>query len=34
MTDGKQDVMIKKEFELEYIANGFVRGRTFYKKKK
>jgi len=34
MTNGQQDIMIKKDLELYYLDQGFIRGRTNYKKNK
>lgn len=33
MTNGKVDIMIKKEFEADYSAKGFYRGRSNYIRK-
>ncbi len=33
MTNGKVDIMIKKEFEADYSAKGFYRGRSNYRRK-
>lgn len=34
MTNGQQDIMIKKDLEAYYLEQGFNRGRTKHKKNK